>query len=84
MPRSSSRPEKPNAVLSRAQGDDVLRYWLAALRLEEALQAAARARAERERRTACRAWTSRRRGRTTSSCRSTRALAELLLESRRS
>ena len=39
MPRSSSRPEKPNAVLSRAQGDDVLRYWLAALRLEEALQA---------------------------------------------
>jgi hypothetical protein len=26
-------------VLSRAQGDDVLRYWLAALRLEEALQA---------------------------------------------
>jgi hypothetical protein len=39
MPRSSSHPEKPNAVLSRAQGDDVLRYWLAALRLEEALQA---------------------------------------------
>ena len=39
MPRSSSRPEKSNAVLSRAQGDDVLRYWLAALRLEEALQA---------------------------------------------
>lgn len=39
MPRSSSRPEQPNAVLSRAQGDDVLRYWLAALRLEEALQA---------------------------------------------
>jgi hypothetical protein len=39
MPRSSSRPEKPNAVLSRAQGDDVLRYWLSALRLEEALQA---------------------------------------------
>jgi hypothetical protein len=26
-------------VLSRAQGDDVLRYWLAALKLEEALQA---------------------------------------------
>jgi hypothetical protein len=39
MPRSSSRPEKPNAVLSRTQGDDVLRYWLATLRLEEALQA---------------------------------------------
>jgi hypothetical protein len=39
MPRSSSRPEKPQATLSRAQGDDVLRYWLAALRLEEALQA---------------------------------------------
>ncbi len=39
MPRSSSRPEKPNAALSRAQGDDVLRYWLAALKLEEALQA---------------------------------------------
>lgn len=38
MPRSSSRP--PNAAaLSRPQGDDVLRYWLAALRLEEALQA---------------------------------------------
>jgi hypothetical protein len=39
MPRSSSRPEKPNVVLSRAQGDDVLRYWLATLKLEEALQA---------------------------------------------
>src|SRR6478609_8568786 len=39
MPRSSSRPEKPNTALSRAQGDDVLRYWLAALKLEEALQA---------------------------------------------
>jgi hypothetical protein len=39
MPPSSSRPEKPTAVLSRPQGDDVLRYWLAALRLEEALQA---------------------------------------------
>lgn len=39
MPRASSRSESPNAVLSRAQGDDVLRYWLAALRLEEALQA---------------------------------------------
>jgi hypothetical protein len=39
MSRWSSRPEKPNALLTRAQGDDVLRYWLAALRLEEALQA---------------------------------------------
>jgi hypothetical protein len=39
MPRSSSRPETSNAVLCREQGDDVLRYWLAALRLEEALQA---------------------------------------------
>lgn len=39
MPPSSSRPEKPTGVLSRPQGDDVLRYWLAALRLEEALQA---------------------------------------------
>jgi hypothetical protein len=39
MPPASSRPEKPTGVLSRPQGDDVLRYWLAALRLEEALQA---------------------------------------------
>jgi hypothetical protein len=39
MPSSSSRPEKPPAALSRAQGDDVLRYWLSALKLEEALQA---------------------------------------------
>jgi hypothetical protein len=39
MSHSSSRPEEPNAVLSRAQGDDVLRYWLATLKLEEALQA---------------------------------------------
>ena len=39
MPRSSSRPEKSSAALSRAQGDDVLRYWLATLKLEEALQA---------------------------------------------
>lgn len=39
MSRSSRRPDKPNAALSRAQGDDVLRYWLAALKLEEALQA---------------------------------------------
>jgi hypothetical protein len=39
MSRSSSRPEKSSAALSRAQGDDVLRYWLATLKLEEALQA---------------------------------------------
>lgn len=39
MSRSSSRPEKPVAALTRAQGDDVLRYWLAGLKLEEALQA---------------------------------------------
>jgi hypothetical protein len=39
MPRASSRSEPPTADLTRAQGDDVLRYWLAALRLEEALQA---------------------------------------------
>jgi hypothetical protein len=39
MPGSPSRPEQPSTTLSRAQGDDVLRYWLAALRLEEALQA---------------------------------------------
>ena len=39
MPRSSSHLEKPNAPLSRVQGDDVLRYWLATLKLEEALQA---------------------------------------------
>lgn len=39
MPCSSSHPDQPHAILSRAQGDDVLRYWLAALRLEEALQA---------------------------------------------
>jgi len=35
MPSSSS-PRSPS-VLTREQGDDVLRYWLAALRLEEAL-----------------------------------------------
>jgi hypothetical protein len=39
MHRSPSRPAKSNAPLSRAQGDDVLRYWLATLKLEEALQA---------------------------------------------
>jgi hypothetical protein len=37
--RSSPRnPQKPSPVLGREQSDDVLRYWLAALRLEEALQ----------------------------------------------
>jgi AAA domain-containing protein len=35
---SSPRKAKPAAVLNREQGDDVLRYWLSALRLEEALQ----------------------------------------------
>jgi hypothetical protein len=43
--RVDASPEKASAVLSRAQGDDVLRYWLAALRLEEALQARPAARA---------------------------------------
>lgn len=31
-------PHEPGPVLGREQGEDVLRYWLAALRLEEALQ----------------------------------------------
>ncbi len=39
MSGPSSRTERSNAGLSRAQGDDVLRYWLAALKLEEALEA---------------------------------------------
>ena len=43
MPRSS-RPPRPPTVLTREQGDDVLRYWLAALRLEEALQVRPQAR----------------------------------------
>src|SRR6478736_7793848 len=34
---SSSRPPQSVSVLTREQGDDVLRYWLSALRLEEAL-----------------------------------------------
>lgn len=34
---SSPRPPRSSSVLTREQGDDVLRYWLAALRLEEAL-----------------------------------------------
>ncbi|MEO8900771.1 MAG: AAA domain-containing protein [Polyangiaceae bacterium] len=37
MPSSFHPPSKPSA-LSHEQGDEVLRYWLAALRLEEALQ----------------------------------------------
>lgn len=36
MPKSS--PQKAAAALSREQADEVLRYWLSALRLEEALQ----------------------------------------------
>jgi len=38
MPDPRQKPKEPALVLSREQGDDVLRYWLAALRLEEALQ----------------------------------------------
>ncbi len=38
MPRSSASPKTRHAALTRAQADDVLRYWLASLRLEEALQ----------------------------------------------
>jgi hypothetical protein len=38
-PGSSSAPHAPEIALSRDEGDDVLRYWLAGLRLEEALQA---------------------------------------------
>jgi AAA domain len=41
---SSSRPPSQPAVLTRGQGDEVLRYWLAALRLEEALQVRPQAR----------------------------------------
>jgi hypothetical protein len=36
MPKPPVEP--PDSVLSREQADDVLRYWLSALRLEEALQ----------------------------------------------
>jgi hypothetical protein len=38
MPSPSSSRPKPEHVLSREQAEDVLRYWLAGLRLEEALQ----------------------------------------------
>ena len=41
---SSSRPPSKSSRLTREQGDDVLRYWLAALRLEEALQVRPQAR----------------------------------------
>jgi AAA domain len=41
---SSSRPSRQPSVLTREQGDDVLRYWLAALRLEEALSVRPQAR----------------------------------------
>lgn len=41
---SPSRPAKKPSSLSHEQGDDVLRYWLSALRLEEALQVRPQAR----------------------------------------
>jgi hypothetical protein len=41
---SSSRPPNQATALTREQGDEVLRYWLAALRLEEALQVRPQAR----------------------------------------
>ena len=40
----SSRPASSAAALTREQGDEVLRYWLGALRLEEALQVRPQAR----------------------------------------
>ncbi len=43
MPSLSPSPSKPSG-LSHEQGDQVLRYWLAALRLEEALQVRPQAR----------------------------------------
>jgi AAA domain len=43
MPSSSHPPSKPSA-LSHEQGDQVLRYWLSALRLEEALSVRPQAR----------------------------------------
>jgi len=43
MPSSPRPPSVPSA-LSHEQGDEVLRYWLAALRLEEALQVRPQAR----------------------------------------
>jgi len=41
---SSSRPSNQPSALSHEQGDEVLRYWLSALRLEEALQVRPQAR----------------------------------------
>jgi len=41
---SPSRPPRPPVLLTREQGDEVLRYWLAALRLEEALSVRPQAR----------------------------------------
>src|SRR3954463_974992 len=41
---SSSRPSPARSVLTREQGDEVLRYWLATLRLEEALSVRPQAR----------------------------------------
>lgn len=41
---SSSRSPRSSPALTREQGDDVLRYWLAALRLEEALSVRPQAR----------------------------------------
>src|SRR3954447_15159834 len=43
MPSSSPSPRQPS-LLTREQGDEVLRYWLAALRLEEALSVRPQAR----------------------------------------
>lgn len=39
MSSSPHRPKKSDQALSREEGNDVLRYWLASLKLEEALQA---------------------------------------------
>jgi hypothetical protein len=39
-----SKPARSSPVLTREQGDDVLRYWLSALRLEEALSVRPQAR----------------------------------------
>ncbi|MES1177290.1 MAG: AAA domain-containing protein [Myxococcales bacterium] len=42
--QSSSRPPRQASALTHEQGDEVLAYWLAALRLEEALQVRPQAR----------------------------------------
>ena len=44
MRKPPSPPEKSSSVLTREQSDEVLRYWLASLRLEEALQVRPQAR----------------------------------------